>query len=66
MKNSELESPTLPPVSARIVKAYSKPVLRVFGSVKHLTKGGNGSNVDGWGGRNNTPPNIPPGQQGKY
>lgn len=35
---------------------YTKPVLRVFGSVKHLTKGGSGSNIDNNGGNRSFPP----------
>lgn len=63
MKNRMLENPSLGAGSEAIGKApYARPVLREFGSVRHLTKGGTGSNVDGWGGTN-TNPGIPPGQQ---
>jgi hypothetical protein len=50
MKNSMLEKTTLVTGSDKDTKApYAKPVLRTFGSVKSLTKGGGGSRIDGNG-----------------
>jgi hypothetical protein len=50
MKNNTLENHTQAKVSENTVKApYAKPVLRIFGSVKQLTKGGGGSRFDGNG-----------------
>jgi hypothetical protein len=46
MKNSMLENPT-PAQSDKAGKApYSKPVLRTFGSVEHLTRANSGSAID--------------------
>jgi hypothetical protein len=50
MKNSTLDNSTLATGSDKNAKApYAKPVLRTFGSVKNLTKGGGGSRIDGNG-----------------
>jgi len=50
MKNNTLENPTQPKGPEKAIKSpYAQPVLRVFGSVKQLTKGGGGSRSDGNG-----------------
>lgn len=57
MENSASKNPAQPSGPAVGGKhPYTKPVLRVFGSVKHLTKGGNGSNIDNNGGSTSFPP----------
>jgi hypothetical protein len=49
MKNTRLETNPVAAVQGRAGKApYVKPVLRVFGSVKSLTKGNGGSITDGY------------------
>jgi hypothetical protein len=48
MKNNTLEKIASPKRLDTSAKApYSSPALRVFGLVKHLTKGNGGSVVDG-------------------
>lgn len=50
MKNNTLETTTLETGAQRTHKAaYAKPVLRVFGSVKELTRGQAGSGTDAAG-----------------
>lgn len=47
MKINTLENPTQPVPSDKNGKApYAKPVLRTFGSVRHLTRANSGSAID--------------------
>lgn len=49
MKNNPLDKSVQPIEPRKTGKApYAKPVLRVFGSVKNLTKGHGGSVPDGY------------------
>jgi len=48
MNIKKSDKPTQPQQSIASKKSlYSTPALRVFGSVKHLTKGNNGTKADG-------------------
>ncbi len=50
MKSRIEQNPTPPSQATSGDKApYATPGLRVFGAVKHLTKGGGGSRTDGNG-----------------
>jgi hypothetical protein len=57
LKNKPLEKPAIPKGVGKSGKSpYSSPVLRIYGSVKDLTKGGAGSNADGFTGSKSYPP----------